>query len=126
MAKPVSILDLWAAAESSLNLYIFALTAGLRTPDYTVAELPTPGHRAAISGYARFGPAWISGQRSIEMCVDCHVEELELADGSLLELGATLGLMLDGLGLSLLAGYKQYSASAVSGEIDLGCMIWFL
>jgi hypothetical protein len=113
------------AAESALNLYIFALTGGLRTPDYIVAQLAAPGHRAALSGYARFGPTWVSGQRSIIMCVDCHEEELALADGTLLEVGANLALMLDGLGISLLAGYKQYFSSAVGGEIDLGCMLWF-
>jgi hypothetical protein len=102
-----------STAESSLNLYIFGLSAGLRTPTFVLSE---PAENGAFAGgwtFLRGGMSWQSASRSVTNCIDCNVEDIDLGNGPYLEAGAALGLVNpDGLGLFAQLYYRQYFGDA--------------
>jgi hypothetical protein len=113
-------------AESSLNLTVASLFAGLRTPDFClVANDKARAGWVAWHGFARFGHAWFGGARTIEGCVDCDVRKLAFANGSFLEPGAEIGIKAnDGFGMALFTSYRRYlSGAAALAEWRIGYLI---
>ena len=106
-------------ADSSLGTMILGLSAGPRTPSLCLWS--GINVYMAMFLYARYGSAWISGERSVPLCVDCSSEELRLRDGSFLESGTDIGFHFGNFGLSLFAGYRRYfGGAAVQGEVQAG------
>ncbi len=107
--------------ESSLNITIIGLSAGLRTPEFCLWRSET-GAPLGISAYARYGNAWISGGRSISNCINCRTEDVALNGGTFVESGVDLGLKAgNGWGMFGSAGYRHYfSGSSARNEIQIG------
>lgn len=108
-------------ADSSLNINILGISAGLRTPDLYLAGHLEKNAWIATSAFARYGHAWLSGSRGIGNCIDCAEEELTLDDGDYLDAGVDLSFK-DGnaWGMRLYGSYRHYLRAAPVSEIQIG------
>ena len=105
-----------STAESTLNVNLLGLSAGLRTP---TLRLGGDGGAGSFSGtwlFARYGKSWQGASRSIANCGDCDSEDITLGDGTFLDAGVLLGLLNDEVPLGLLAGagYRLYFDDAAA------------
>lgn len=102
-------------AESTLNVNLLALSAGLRTPTLRLAGDST-GAYSGMWLFARYGKSWQGASRSIANCGDCDSEDITLGDGAFLDSGLLLGLLNDESPLGLLAGvgYRLYFDEAAA------------
>ncbi len=103
-------------AESTLNVNLLALSAGLRTPTLRLGEVSGAGSYPGIWLFARYGKSWQGASRSIANCGDCDSEDITLGDGAFLDSGLLLGLLNDESPLGLLAGvgYRLYFDDAAA------------
>jgi hypothetical protein len=103
-------------AESTLNVNLLALSAGLRTPTLRLGEVSGAGAYPGMWLFARYGKSWQGASRSIANCGDCDSEDITLGDGAFLDSGLLFGLLNDDLPLGLLAGvgYRLYFDDAAA------------
>lgn len=103
-------------AESTLNVNLLALSAGLRTPTLRLDELSAAGSYPGMWLFARYGKSWQGASRSIANCGDCDSEDIALGDGPFLDSGLMLGLINDESPLGLLGGvgYRLYFDDAAA------------
>jgi hypothetical protein len=116
-----------STATSSRNIYIYDLTAGLRTPFFAFAQWPARGFWVMF-GYVRAGESWISGGRQIANCSDCNGMDFNMRGGPVLDAGIDFGFKAANLfGVSIFSAYRQYFGdSSLLREIRAGLGFWFL
>lgn len=68
--------------SSSVALLFGSIAAGISTPPIQLSNKPQGG-RLAIG--LNVGSDWVGGERSIDNCIDCHKEDLDLSGGGYLE-----------------------------------------
>jgi hypothetical protein len=108
------------------------ISGGLRTPELCLTfdedGFGRPGNPlwTGLHAYARYGAASIFGGRSISDCVDCGGSDLTVTSGTFLDTGVNLGFKLgDGLGGSVVTGYRHYFGGAsIAGELQITLGFW--
>ena len=108
-------------ASSSSNITILGLSAGLRTPDLCLHDDADGKKWLAMNAYARYGIAWVSGDRVISNCTNCDSRPLSLDGGKFIESGLKIGSKKgNSLGVAGILGYRHYFAGASpSGEVQV-------
>lgn len=107
-----------SVAGSSLNVNIFAASVGVRSPNLALTRLQT-GNYAVLWAFARGGYSGQWASRSIENCVDCSSEDIELGNGPLAEAGVAVGLPSanNGLGFYTQILYRKYLVDSAASDV---------
>ena len=117
-------------AESSLQIIDYSVAIGPRTPNLCLSPFETPSgtNCIALAVFANLGTSSIKGQRFIHDCSGCRSEDLELGNGSFLELGADFGMpSRKKFGIGLTSSVRHYFRPAgVHEELQLGFWLAFL
>jgi hypothetical protein len=90
--------------SSSVSSFLGTVAAGLRTPPLALA----PESSVRVSAGVSAGHTFISTERSIVECVDCHEEDLEIRAGNFVEPAVYLTRGRGGLN----ARYRMYGGDS--------------
>jgi hypothetical protein len=117
-----------STAQSSLEVQVYSIAVGPRTPFLVLRPGPAGGLVGAL--FADYGRARVHGIRSIDHCTNCTTEDLSFAGGTFWRVGAELGPMMSGVrngGLVLSVAYQRYAAvTGLTQELRLGFTWWLL
>lgn len=113
--------------ESSLNVNLWGVAIGPRTPAFVLA--PGGGENGYLGAWlaAVYGVTSASASRSIDSCNDCRSDELELSNGTYLDVAAYGGFVGSPLGVLLKTSYRHFlSGSSVGHLLTAGFAVsWF-
>jgi len=113
------------SASSSLNVESGSIAIGLRTPFWALGA--TERGWAAAALFAQYGGSGVNGGRSIENCVDCRSDHIEIAGGTFWRVGIDLSVPGNKPTTSygLTVTYERYGAGAgLNDEVRVGFSGW--
>ena len=113
-------------ADSSLTVASYSIAAGLRTPFWALGQVENGWVAGAL--FAQYGSSGVGGSRSIENCVDCRKDDIELPGGTFWLVGFDLLIpsRKPSTSYGLTLAYQHYvSGAGLSDEVRVGCSFWF-
>ena len=117
--------------KSLLEVQSYSITAGLRTPFLVLRTRANGVFAGAL--FADAGWSYVHGIRTIEHCVNCRKEDLDLASGNFWRAGLDLESDTSPPGARIMASwglsvaYQRYSADAgLTQELGIRFTIWLL
>lgn len=114
-------------ATSSLEVHVYSLAIGPRTPFFSLS--PSPNGAIAAALFANYGWASIHGIRMIDHCTDCREEDLSFAGGTFWSAGLEIGkvALKPHAAFLLNVAYQRYAPqTGLTQELHVGFSLWLL